>query len=569
MRLSRLRSTLAALALFALPAGLAVGVSGASAADPLPNTGVTSLSSQHFQIFYSRDPADSVCPTRNITQEEAGDLLQMAERAYDFYNTWEYPYTPFSGPLIHISVDEFDKALPACITDGSIDPAVPLSPDGSLSSWDALISPVAPGGTDEIHLDGNAGRGLGYHTIARQIFYLFGRVMNPAAWDPSPANNQWLAGASAEWAAFRTEGFATVAPADLAGSTGRSLDCTGTECGVTEADNNGYSGWLLVEYLAERFGNDAVKEVWTQPWASALTQLSNVLATHGTTLPTFFNDYAAARVAGEFTTTALAGALPPTDGSPIAVPQASGSIPGAALSVNHLAAAYVKVTHGGSPASACYEAKLTLTVAIPSGVASTPYFYANTIGATAQPFVVSGSTALLVVPWNTCADSPAAYVALPNTSLGLDAREFVLNGSVSVDKTKPATPFQAPTQVPIGTPVTIVPTSDPAPKLSLHAPEILRVPAGTGLLRLIVFASGGGKLQATLGSTALGSRNVHAGNNDVRFVLPKQLLKTLRAKSSNGLLTLTSVSAGGTKGMTLTRRVVVQNPPKPKPKRRR
>jgi hypothetical protein len=117
--------------------------------------------------------------------------------------------------------------------------------------------------------------------------------------------------------------------------------------------------------------------------------------------------------------------------------------------------------------------------------------------------------------------------------------------------------------------VTIVPTSDPAPKLALHAPEILRVPAGTGLLRLIVFASGGGKLQATLGSTALGSRNVHAGNNDVRFVLPKQLLKTLRAKSTNGLLTLTSVSAGGTKGMTLTRRVVVQNPPKPKPKRRR
>ena len=94
---------------------------------------------------------------------------------------------------------------------------------------------------------------------------------------------------------------------------------------ATEADNNGYSGWLLLEYLAERFGNNAVKEVWTQPSASALTQLSNVLATHGTTLPTFFNDYAAARVAGKFTTTALAGVLPPTDGSPIAVPSSPGA----------------------------------------------------------------------------------------------------------------------------------------------------------------------------------------------------------------------------------------------------
>jgi len=564
MRLSRLRWTLAALALFALAAGLAVGVSGASAADPLPNTGITSLSSEHFQIFYSRDTADSVCPTRFIGQEQAGDVLQKAERAYAFYSNWESPYTPFSGPLIHISVDEFDKAIPACITDGTIDPAMPLNTDGTLSSWDALINPVAPGGTDEIHLDGTAGRGLSYHTVARQVFYLFGRVMDPNIWDSSPPNDQWLAGASGEWAAFRTEGFSTVASTDLAGSTGRSVDCTGTECGPTDADRNGYTGWLLLEYLAERFGNDAVKEVWTQPSAPALTQLSNVLATHGTTLPIFFNDYVAARVAGNFALTTLAGALPPTHDPPVAVPQSSGSIPGTALSVNHLAAAYVKVTHGGSSAAACYEAKLTLTVTIPSGVVSTPYFYANTIGATAQPFAVSGSTGSVVVPWNTCANSPPAYVALPNTTLSLDAREFVLTGSVSVDKTKPATPFEAPPQVPIGIPVTVVPSSDPAPKLSLHAPEVLRVSAGTGLLRFIVFASGSGRLQATLGSTSLGSRTIRAGNNDVRFVLPKQLLKTLRAKSSSNLLTLASMSPSGAKGMTLTRRVLVQTPPKPK-----
>jgi hypothetical protein len=172
----------------------------------------------------------------------------------------------------------------------------------------------------------------------------------------------------------------------------------------------------------------------------------------------------------------------------------------------------------------------------------------------------------LTVPWNTCAGSPAAYVALPNPSL-FDAREFVLNGSVTVDKTKPATPSEPPAQVPVGTPVTVVPTSDPPPTLSLHAPEVLRVSAKTRLLRFIVFSSGDGKLQAALGSTSLGSPTVHAGNNDVRFVLPKQLFKTLQAKSSNNVLALTSLSTSGAKGMTVTRRVVVQTPPKPKRRR--
>src|SRR5512133_2369068 len=206
-----------------------------------------------------------------------------------------------------------------------------------------------------------------------------------------------------------------------------------------------------------------------------------MLATHGTTLTTFFNDFAAARLAGRFTVTTMAGALPPTHDPPIAVPQASGPISGIAFSVNHLAAAYAKLTHGTDAAAACYAATLTLTVGIPAAVTSVPYYYANTEGAVAQPFGVSGSTASLTVPWNTCAGSPAAYVALPNPSL-LDAREFVLNGSVTVNKTKPATPSEPPAQVPIGTPVTVVPTSDPPPTLSLHAPEVLRVSAKTRLL---------------------------------------------------------------------------------------
>ncbi len=58
-------------ALLALAASLAVGMPRA-AADPFPTTGVATLSSDHFQIHYSRDVAP--CPTAAISQETAGAM---------------------------------------------------------------------------------------------------------------------------------------------------------------------------------------------------------------------------------------------------------------------------------------------------------------------------------------------------------------------------------------------------------------------------------------------------------------------------------------------------------------
>ena len=97
---------------------------------------------------------------------------------------------------------------------------------------------------------------------------------------------------------------------------------------------------------------------------------------------------------------------------------------------------------------------------------------------------------------------------------------------------------------------------------------MLRVSTKTRVLRFAVFSSGDGKLQAVLGSTNLGTAALRSGNNDVRFVLPTALFNGLRTKSASNLLQLTSVSPGGTKGGTVTRRVLVQTP-KPKPKKRR
>ena len=59
-------------------------------------------------------------------------------------------------------------------------------------------------------------------------------------------------------------------------------------------------------------------------------------------------------------------------------------------------------------------------------------------------------------------------------------------------------------------------------------------PSKTRLLRFIVFSSGDGTLKATLGSTWLGSAGLHAGNNDMRYVLPTRLLKSLRKTNTPG-----------------------------------
>ena len=74
----------------------------------------------------------------------------------------------------------------------------------------------------------------------------------------------------------------------------------------------------------------------------------------------------------------------------------------------------------------------------------------------------------------------------------------------TVDKTKPAAASEAPAGVKVIGPVIQTPTTDPAPDLTLHAPELIRVSAKTRLLRFIVFSSGDGTLRATLGSTWLG-----------------------------------------------------------------
>jgi hypothetical protein len=535
-------------ALIALAASLAAGVPRAAAIDPFPTTGIATLSSDHFQIHWSRDV--SPCPTATITQETAGEVLGMAERAYALYSSWGYTAP---AALVNISVDDFSLD---CFAFG----AIPLTTPLPHNRWDAIITPV---GSDEIHL--SVFGGLEYPVIAHEVFHLFEDAAAPGA-DP------WLDEGLAEWASVR----ANAAAGGLEQNPDRTMDCVGSECGDSEFDRNGYPGWMLFEYLAETdaafdANNPAsnaakVKAVLdaaaANPGWTGTQALSSVV--QPTSLGKFFENYTTARLTGNFRSTALAGVLPQTQAS-IVAGSSSGDISPVTLAVNHLAARFVEIAHGlDTDTGPCYAASLILKVAIPAGVASTPYYYANTKGAVAQAFSVSGGTASLTVPWNTCGGSPHAYISLPNETNdvappALDGREFTLSGKLTVDTTTPAAASEAPPGVKVIGPVVPAPTTDPAPDLTLHAPELIRVSAKTRLLRIIVFSSGDGTLKATLGSTWLGSAGLHAGNNDVRFILPTRLLTTLRKTNTpDNVLMLTSYSPGGTQGASVTRRVAMQ-----------
>jgi hypothetical protein len=528
---------------------LAVGVPSASAVDPFPTTGEATLSSLNFTVHYSRDDRSTTC-TNYITQEKAGDILGMLERARTFYLgmglSWPAP-NPDTDSHIHVSIDDFEDV---CIVHGAIPFGTPLP----FERWDAIIEPIAPG-TDNIHL--NVHSGLTYPAIAHEMFHL---VEDATASNVDP----WLAEATAEWASTR----ANNAASGTETNPDRTLDCVGAECGDTEYDRNGYPGWMLIEYLSERYKDDGkVRALWT--WASTnggvpgATGLATVI---DVSLATFYNDYANKRLTGDFTFAPLKGVLPETIGT-IVVGNVDGKSDDLNVAVNHFAARYLTFKHGTNT-GACFEATLTINVAIPAGVESHPAYYANTVGAAAQPLTISGTNASITVPWNTCSDSPNAYLSLPNGTAAPDGQEFVVNASVKVDTTKPATATAPPPGAHVIGTVVPVPTTDPAPTLKIYAPEVLRVSAKTRLLRFVVFSSGDGKLNATLGSTNLGASALRGGNNDVRFVLPTQVFKSLRAKTSSNVLQLTSQSPSGTKGATFTRHVVVQAAPKKKIKKR-
>jgi hypothetical protein len=500
-----------------------------------------SVSSAHFVVHYTSDPDDEAY----TTQTKAADLAALGERAYAAFKSWG-----FSTPA-----DDGDGKVDVYIADLS-----GLS-DPPLAYADTDV--VAATSTGYIVFDVKSlDRSDENLTIAHELFH----VVQFTSWGNAQASDAWLFEGSAQWAAAKAYDF----PASLTNGLGPSdlsLDCRDSigsfqKCSPDAYIDGGYSRWPFFQSLAARYGASFVQSVFLQgqTGVGATGALAAAIGAKGGSLGDVFGDWSVQQMTGTYGIPTLDAKAPTTYGTTMIAGTATGPLAAQKISVDHLATRYVKFTRGdGAGDHPCFAATLTITVILPAGVAARPFFYWNQKGSTAVPLVVNGSTASATVPWDTCLwASNVGYLSLPNPSTNVDAADFVVGGTLTVDPNTPATATSAPTPSNVYGGVTQVPSVDQAPTIALYGPLLLRVSTKAPTLRLIVQSSGEGKLHATLGSLDLGTPALRAGNNDLRFKLPNSFLSALRRSSAaKNVLTLTPVSSSGAAGPAVTRRVTL------------
>jgi hypothetical protein len=529
------------LTMLALVGLLAAALAQPAAARPNPAAYPQQLTSARFQIHFNGailDPPNA----EMITYQAASDLAAHAERAYTTLVTeWGYPAPLNDGDgLIDVWVQDLGAS-------GVIGQAAPDAPGNTTTGWIA-VDPTA--------LNSPA-------VVAHELMHLiqFGQ------WIPA---DSWLLEGSAEWAGFMASGYAPFGGSIEATTSfpDMSLDCQSDGCGNDLYETEGYSRWTFFEYLSDRFGVAFVRDVLARgaslgdPLQTGGSLLASTLVTRGTTLSDVYADYANVNLVGGYDVPGLAGRAP-TSYKTVSTGVVSGSLPVQKVPVNHLATRYLKLQRGASQLGVCHAATLSLTVALPAGINARPAFFSRSLGSAAVPLSVTGSTATLSVPWDTCLGSYDGYLSLPNPSLGSDAREFVVSGSMSVDPTQIAIPLGPPDPLWTGGSVP-GPSGEVAPSIFVYGAQVLRVPAKSRVVRLIVFSSGPGKLEARLGGAPLRTFALRAGNNDLRLTLPAATVKALRrtasARAASRVLQLTSYSTEGAKGATVVRKVTAVRP---------
>jgi hypothetical protein len=509
------------------------------------------LTTAHFWVHYSGLHEDE----HRINVVQAHDIAAWAERAYDAYRSWGY-----AAPL-----DDGDGHLDFYVEN--------MQDDFDTNTWGGAWSDNPAALTSSAYAKLEPKNGLDEHKVAHLVFHFF----QAATWNQL---DPWLRESAAEWASFRLLGFPTsvfafeqgenVPLTDFTQATAIPLDCSygaipgeledtggGEHCGDVPPEQNSYQAWPFLTYLGERFGTQIIKEIHDRgpaigdPNAASLDFLTQVLTTKGASLADVFNDSTVAAMTGKYTAPGLKDTSPVT-WTTIATGDTAGPLAPVKIPVNHLSVRYVGVQRGGAGTGPCYAATLTLTVAIPSGVASRPHFLWPAPESTPIPLAITGSNATLSVPWDTCTWKTEGLLSLPNDSRAIDGTEFTVSGSLVVDKTTIATATPPPTPSYTG-PTVAVPETEVAPAIALYGPETLRISKRQRAVRLVVFSSGQGRLEAQLGATALGTRDLRAGNNDLRFTLQKGFARVLAARD---VLTVTSLSSSGTRGATVSRKLV-------------
>ena len=187
--------------------------------------------------------------------------------------------------------------------------------------------------------------------------------------------------------------------------------------------------------------------------------------------------YAADLMNGGFGVPALA-TVRPASYAAVATGTATTTIPRTIeIPVNHLSTRFVTFQRGdGDGAHACFAATLSVSVTIPANTSAQPYFYWDYTGSTPQPLSISGNNASISVPWDTCDWGPArGWLSIPNAGTTVDAADFTVTSTLTVDTNTPATAGKAPDPTSVwGTPIP-VPTLDLPPSIDVFGPELLQL----------------------------------------------------------------------------------------------
>jgi hypothetical protein len=507
------------------------------------------VTTAHFRVHFNSDAGG----TWRINVIQAHEVATYAERAYA-----TYVGLGFAPPLADGDGDGYNIYVVDLVA-------------GAYEPWGRAAADNPAALTSSGHIELDAIFGIDEHKVAHLVFHLF----QHSAWNQM---DLWMREAGAEWAAFHHLGFPLGVISvesnepkplvDFLGKPELPLDCpaeplSGAQCGDEFYELEGrsnYPHWAFLTYAAERFGSAFVKDVIDRsvangdPAVPTLELVSDALIARGATLADVFNDWTVVQMTGGYKALGLKGAKP-TPLSTTITGGENGAIPIQKVGVAHLSTRFLAFERGtGSMLGPCHAATLSLSVALPFGVGARPYFYWTGGLGDAIPLAVQGSTATLSVPWDTCTwPNEKGLLALPNPSRTLNAQDFVVSGSLTVDPSTIVTATAPPAGSYTG-PTIPAPLTDEPPSIAVYGPELLRVSRKSRVLRLVIFSSGLGKLEAKLGSGLLGTRTLRTGNNDLRFKLPRTALRTLNAR---GKLTLTSLSPSGISGATVKRNVTL------------
>jgi hypothetical protein len=550
----------------AFGAALAIGIvaSPASALGGFRPTGDHTLQTAHFLVTYHTNPKTLASYS---TETDAGDIAGYAEQAYALYRSWGFPAPPNDGDgLIDIQVGDLSQPpgpYESLIT--SDGPGFP-SPD---TGYIAIAIPAQLQGYATA--DGSTLLQEEQKEISVDVFSMFAW----ATWLPATQDQQWLEEGAAQWAGYVASGYpgvgGSVAPPDIELSCRDSL-AAHQMCDLDPFTDSGYSRWAFFQMLANEYGPSFVLSAFVNAAAGQPpeTALSNAIAAKGSSLASQFNAYASDMMTGNFGVPALTDVRPTPEANVLAGTVTATLPPVKVTPTNHLAARYVTFQRGnGDGSQACFAATLSINVAIPAGTSAQPYFFWDVVGSKPTPLNVSGSTASITVPWDTCDwGTTRGWLSIPNAGTSVEAANFTVTSSVTVDPNTPATATAPPLPTSVWGTTIPVPTADVPPSIDVFGPELLKLSTADPTIRLIVESSGPGTLNATLGGATLGSASLRAGNNDLRFAVPKGMLTTLRrSASATNILTLTPASTSGSaSGSPVMLHVVIAAAPKAKPK---